>query len=166
MIRVNLALLVSGILFLVAGIYQLPSRWIFKSDLITIKGTLRSADIYITNVTDRKGRESRKSEMIFYLYGRSQKFRLAENIGKEYRNKEYERILRGLKVADTIKVVIRRNETEAYEPDIYRIDYDNATLLDKEDEVFKGRAIVLFLLLTGPFLLVLLYRNTFYHGVE
>jgi hypothetical protein len=105
-------------------LYQPPTIWTFKSNLTQIKGTLRSSDTYITNVTDRRGHDSRKSELIFYINGRQQKFYFAENIGDEWSNEKYEKILQGLQKADTVTVWVRKSEVDEYEPEVFQIEND------------------------------------------
>lgn len=131
------------------GIYQLPTIWTFKSNLTQIKGTLRDADTYVTNVTDGQGRESRKSELIFYINGRQQKFYFAENIGDEWRDEKYEKILQGLKRADTVTVWIRKSEVDDYQPEVFQIDNERTTLLDYETVRTGKSPITAFMLLLG-----------------
>ena len=131
------------------GIYQLPTILIFKSSLTQIKGTLRTADTYVTNVTERQGHESRKSELIFYINGRQQKFYLAENIGDEWRDEKYEKILQGLKRADTVTVWVRKSEVNEYEPEVFQIDNERTTLLDFETVRTDESPITAFMLLLG-----------------
>ena len=131
------------------GIYQLPTIWTFKSNLTQIKGTLRAADTYVTNVTDRRGHDSRKSELIFYINGRQQKFYLAENIGDEWRDEKYEKILQRLKRADTVTVWVRKSEVNEYEPEVFQIDNERTTLLDFETVRTDESPITAFMLLLG-----------------
>lgn len=131
------------------GIYQLPTIWTFKSNLTQIKGTLRAADTYVTNVTDRRGHESRKSELIFYINGRQQKFYFAENIGDEWRDEKYEKILQGLKRADTVTVWVRKSEVDEYEPEVFQIDNEQTTLLDFEAVRTDKSPMTAFMLLLG-----------------
>ncbi len=131
------------------GIYQLPTIWTFKSSLTQIKGTLRIADTYVTNVTERQGHESRKSELIFYINGRQQKFYLAENIGDEWRDEKYEKILQGLKRADTVTVWVRKSEVNEYEPEVFQIDNERTTLLDFETVRTDKSPMTAFMLLLG-----------------
>jgi len=142
-------LLIVGIILTGFGIYQLPTILIFKSSLTQIKGTLRTADTYVTNVTERQGHESRKSELIFYINGRQQKFYLAENIGDEWRDEKYEKILQGLKRADTVTVWVRKSEVNEYEPEVFQIDNERTTLLDFETVRTDESPITAFMLLLG-----------------
>ncbi|MFM6953249.1 MAG: hypothetical protein ACKOXR_08955 [Bacteroidota bacterium] len=131
------------------GIYQFPTILTFKSSLTQIKGTLRAADTYVTNVTDRRGHDSRKSELVFYINGRQQKFYFAENIGDEWSNEKYEKILQGLKRSDTVKVWVRKSEVDEYEPEVFQIDNDNTTLLDFETVRTDKSPLTAFMLLLG-----------------
>lgn len=131
------------------GIYQFPTILTFKSSLTQIKGTLRAADTYITNVTDRRGHDSRKSELIFYINGRQQKFYFAENIDDEWSNTKYEKILQGLKRSDTVTVWVRKSEVDEYEPEVFQIDNDNTTLLDFETVRTEKSPLTAFILLLG-----------------
>jgi hypothetical protein len=142
-------LLIFGIMLTGFGIYQLPTIMTFKSNLTQIKGTIRAADIYVTNVTDRRGHDSRKSELIFYLDGRQQKFYLLENIGDEWHDKKYEKILQGLKRADTVIVWVRKSEVEAYEPEVFQIDNERTTLLNFETVRTDKSPMTAFMLLLG-----------------
>lgn len=131
------------------GIYQFPTILTFKSSLTQIKGTLRAADTYVTNVTDRRGHDSRKSELIFYINGRQQKFYFAENIDDEWSNTKYEKILQGLKRSDTVTVWVRKSEVDEYEPEVFQIDNDNTTLLDFETVRTEKSPLTAFILLLG-----------------
>lgn len=128
------------------GIYQLPTIWTFKSNLTQIKGTLRSADTY---VTDGQGHDSRKSELIFYLNGRQQKFYISEYIGDEWLDEKYEKILEGLKRADTVKVWVRKSEVNEYEPEVFQIDNERTTLLDFETVRTDKSPMTAFMLFFG-----------------
>lgn len=141
--------MIVGIILTGFGIYQLPTIWTFKSNLRQIKGTLRTANTYITNVTDSRGHESRKSELIFYIHGRQQKFYLVENIGNEWRDEKYERILQGLQRADTVAVWVRKNDIDEYAPEIFQIDNERTTLLDFETVRTEKSPLTAFLLLSG-----------------
>jgi hypothetical protein len=142
-------LLIIGIMLTGFGIYQLPTIWTFKSNLTQIKGTLHSADTYVTNVTDRRGHESRKSELIFYINERQQKFYISESIGDKWRNDKHEKILQGLKRADTVTIWVRKSEIDEYEPKIFQIDSDNTTLLDFKRVRTENSPLTVFLLLLG-----------------
>jgi hypothetical protein len=131
------------------AIYQLPSVLIFKSNLTRVQGTLRTADTYVTTVIDRRGHESRKAELIFYLNERKQKFYLVENIDKKWRNEKYENILRGLKRAETITVWIKKSEMNDYQPEVFQIDDEKGTLLDFEVVREQKAPLVAFMLLLG-----------------
>ena len=142
-------LLIVGIMLTGFGIDQFPTILTFKSSLTQIKGTLRAADTYVTNVTDRRGHDSRKSEFIFYINGRQQKFYFAENIGDKWSNAKYEQILQGLKRSDTVTVWVRKSEVDEYEPEVFQIDNDNTTLLDFETVRTDKSPLTAFLLLLG-----------------
>jgi len=142
-------LLIFGIIITSFAIYQISTTWTFRSSLTKINGTLRSADTYVTNVTDGRGHGSRKSELIFYLDGRQQKFYFAENIGDDWSNKKYEKILKGLKQADVITVWVRKSEVDEYEPEVFQIDNDKTTLLDFNEIQIDKSPLSLFLLLLG-----------------
>jgi hypothetical protein len=131
------------------GIYQLPTIWTFKSNLTQIKGTLRSAETYVTNVKDSRGHESRKSELIFYINGRQQKYYFAENIGDKWRDDKHEKILQGLKRADTVTVWVRKSEVDEYEPEVFQIDNERTTLLDFETVRTDKSPMTVFLLILG-----------------
>lgn len=145
----QIRLLTVGLILTGFGIYQLPTIWTFKSNLTQIKGTLRAADTYVSNVTDRRGHDSRKSELIFYINGRQQKYYLAENIGDEWLDKKYENILQGLKRADTIIVWVKKSEVDEYEPEVFQIDNDRTTLLDFETVRTEKAPLIVFMLLLG-----------------
>ncbi|OAQ43497.1 hypothetical protein A5893_17200 [Pedobacter psychrophilus] len=142
-------LLIFGIMLTGFSIYQLPTIWTFKSNLTQIKGTLRAADTYVTNVTDQSGHNSRKSELIIYINGRQQKFYLAENIGNEWRFDKYEKISQGLKQADSVTVWVKKSEVDEYEPEVFQIDNDKTTLLDFEKVRTDKSPLTAFMLLLG-----------------
>lgn len=142
-------LLIFGIMLTGFGVYQLPVILTFKSNLVQIKGTLRTADTYITSVTDRRGHSSQKSELIFYLNEQQQKYYFAENIGDDYSNEKYEKILQGLNRADSITIWIRKSEVGHYEPKVFQIENEKTRLLDFKSIRESESPITVFLLLIG-----------------
>lgn len=143
-------LLIFGLFVTGFGIYQFSTLLTFKSQLTVIKGVLSSVDTYVTTATERtKGLKSQKSELIFYISGRKQKFRLVENIGSKYRNEDFEKIKKDLKRADSITVWVKNKEVETYEPKIFQIDTDQKTILEFEKIRTKDSGITLFLLFLG-----------------
>jgi hypothetical protein len=142
-------LLIFGIAAICLGLYQLPTIFTPRSNLAQIKGKLRAGDTYITTVTDARGNESRKAELIFYLYGRQQKYYLAENIGNEWRDRKYEDILKALNRADTVTLWIRKSEVERYEPKVFQIDDEKETLLDFNTVRETGATLNAFMFLLG-----------------
>jgi hypothetical protein len=142
-------LLIFGIVLTGFGIYQLSTILTFKGSLTQIKGKLRAADTYVTNVIDRRGHDSRKSELIFYLDGRQQKFYFAENIGDEWRDDRYEKILQGLRSADTVTVWVKKNKINEYEPEVFQIDNEKETLLDFKTVRTDKSHLTAFMLLLG-----------------
>ena len=143
-------LLIFGIMLTGFGIYQLPTIWTFKSDLTQLKGTVQSADTYVTTVTEtRRGHKSQKAELIFYLNGFKQKYHLVENIGDDYRDDKYEKILQGLKRADSVSVWIKQNEHDEFEPQVFQIDNDKGTLLDFDALRMDKSPLTAFVLLIG-----------------
>ncbi|MFB5647517.1 MAG: hypothetical protein ACE5RO_05195 [Candidatus Nitrosomaritimum yanchengensis] len=96
-----------------------------------------------------RGTKSQKSELIFYISGRQQKFRLVENIGNKYRNEEFEKIKKDLKRADSITVWVKQTELETYEPKIFQIDTERKTILEFERVRTKDSGLTLFLLFLG-----------------
>lgn len=143
-----------GIVLFFGGLYLTPTIWTFKSQLSQIKGTLRSANTYVTTVTYTNPRngyttKSQKSELIFYLNERKQKFYLMENIGDKFRNEKYETILQGLKRADSIYVWVKKNAIEEYAPQVFQIDNDRVTLLDFETVRMDKSPLALFMLSMG-----------------
>ena len=71
--------------------------WTSDADLTQLKGNLQAVNTYVSTVTDRRGHTSQKSEMIFFLNDRKQKYQLTENIGDKYYDDKYEHILLCLK---------------------------------------------------------------------
>jgi hypothetical protein len=143
------SLLIFGLILTGFGIYQLPTIWTTKSNLTQIRGTIRAADSYVKTVTDRRGHNSQKSELIFYLNRRKQKFYLAENIGDKFCNENFETILQGLKRADTVIVWVRKSEVDEYEPEVFQIDNERETLLDFETVRTNTSPLTAFMLLLG-----------------
>jgi len=142
------------------GLSLLPTIWAFRSNLVPIKGTLRAADTYVTRVSDWRRHESRKSELIFYLNGRQQKFYLAENIGAEWRHERFEKMVQGLKSAGTITVCVKKRDLNKYEPEVFQIDNDRTTILDFET-VRTGKSLltaVMLILGTGSVAAFLWFR--------
>jgi predicted CopG family antitoxin len=114
-----------GILMLGFAIYQLQTIWTSKSSLVSLKGTLKYCDIYIRTVSSRSRygyiAKSQKSELIFYLNEHRKKFALAENIGSDFRNEDYEKIKTKLRRAEEVTVWIKAVEIDDWEPQIFQI---------------------------------------------
>ena len=147
--RSQVQLLMFGIVMIGLAAYQLPTIWISRS-LLPLQGTLRSADIYITRVTDRRGHESQVSELIFYLNGYAKKFYMAENIGNANSNDDYRRIVAGLRKADSVTVWIKKSEENEYQPKVFQIDQDErSTLLEFERVRMAESPMTAFLLVLG-----------------
>ncbi|MCB0538671.1 MAG: hypothetical protein KDE33_14220 [Bacteroidetes bacterium] len=143
-------LLIFGLFVTGFGIFQFSTLLTFKSQLTDIKGLLSSAETYVTTVTERsRGSKSQKSELIFYISGRQQKFRLVENIGNDYHNEEFEKIKKDLKRADSITVWVKKTELDTYEPKIFQIDTDRKTILEFEKVRTKDSGLTLFFLFLG-----------------
>jgi hypothetical protein len=142
-----------GVITLVFAIERLTIMLTSRATLTPIKGTLENCYIYITTVSSKTKYNyeaiSQKSELIFYLIEFKIKFALVENIGSDYRNKEYEDIQSKLKRADSVTVWIKKSELEYWEPKIFQIDADKETVLEFQNVRFKERTIVFFLLLFG-----------------
>lgn len=130
------------------GFYLSSQSWVWRSDLVPVVGKLSSADVYITNVESR-GAQTRRSELVFFLAGKHQKFRLSENIGEEYRNPFYYKIQEGLSAARTVSVYIKKSELNAYEPKVYQIDTDRGTLVDFESTRTEHSTLAIFMLSMG-----------------
>lgn len=153
-------LLIFGLLVTGLGLYQFTNLLTFKSQLTEIKGVLSSADVYVTTVTERsRGTKSQKSELIFYLSGRQQKFGLVENIGSNYKNLEFEQLRKSLRRADSVAVWVKQSEVENYEPKVFQIDADRKTILEFEKVRTKDSGLTLFLLFLG---LSTIYFRVFY----
>jgi hypothetical protein len=142
-------ILIFGIMLTSFGIYELQTIWTSKSSLTQIKGTLQAADTYVTNVTDRQGHSSRKSELIFYMNEHKRKYSFVENIGDSYVDEKYEKILSGLRRADTISVWVKKSEVDEYEPKVFQIDSDKTTLLDFESVQTENSTLAAFMLVLG-----------------
>ena len=143
-------LLIFGLLLTGLGLYQFSNLLTFKSQLTDIKGILSSAEVYVTTVTDgSRGTKSHKSELIFYLSGRQQKFSLVENIGNNYRNVEFEQLRKELRQTDSVAVWVKQREVDAYEPKVFQIDADQKTILEFEKVRTRDSWVTLFLLFLG-----------------
>lgn len=143
-------LLIFGLFVTGFGIYQFSTLLTFRSQLTEIKGLLSSVDTYVTTVTERsRGSKTQKSELIFYISGRQQKFRLVENIGNDCRNEEFEKIKKDLKRADSITVWVKKTGLDTYEPKIFQIDTDRKTILEFGKVRTKDFGLTLFFLFLG-----------------
>jgi hypothetical protein len=140
-------------MLLVFAVQQLITVWTPKKSLIPLKGTLQSCDTYVTPVssTNRYGYEakSQKAELIFYLQEHKKKFALAENIGSDYRDEQYEAIKSKLNRADTVAVWVKKSELDYWEPQVFQVDTDRETVLDFQTVRLKDRSLTAFLLLMG-----------------
>jgi len=146
----RIRLLIFGLFVTGYGIYQFSTLLTFKSQLTSIKGVLSSVDTYVTTVKERtRGADSQKSELIFYISGRQQKFKLIENIGNKFRNEDFEKIRKDLKRADSITVWVKKKEREIYEPKIFQIDADQKTILEFEKVRTQDNGITFLLLFFG-----------------
>ena len=103
----------------------------------------------VNTVSDRRGRESQKSKLIFYLDERQQKFYLTANIGKAYQNEQFRKILAGINQADTLSVWVDKDEVDEYEPTVFQIDNQHKTLLEFEKVRRGGSPVVIVCLVFG-----------------
>jgi hypothetical protein len=147
--RARERLLILGIVITIFAFSLLPTIWTSKSQLVQLKGTLRSANTYVSDVTntDEYGvnHDSRKAELIFYLNEFKQKYYLTENIGNSYQDDKYEEILKGLNHVDTISVWVKKNEVTDWQPKVFEIDEDNLKLLDfKKVRLNESPLFILF----------------------
>jgi hypothetical protein len=145
----SIGFLLFGILFLYFGISYLPIVLTSKSSLIPLKGTIRSANIYV-NTVESKGSKSQKSEMVFYLNEFDQKFYLVENIGNRSINERYVEILNELRQARFVVIWIKKAEAEEKEPKVYQIETNpHNILLDLESVISEDKTSTYFFLLMG-----------------
>jgi len=148
-----IGLFLLGVICLVFAIELLNTILTSRASLILIRGTLENSNIYITTVSSKTKYNheaiSQKSELIFYLVEFKIKFALVENIGSDYRNKEYEEIQTKLKKADSVTVWIKKSEMEFWEPKIFQIEADHEIVLEFQNVRFKERSLVIFFLLLG-----------------
>ena len=163
-------LLILGVVLLAFALYHFPDFVVFKSNLKTIKGTLISAEAVINPVTVSRNKygleqsdKSNKSELVFYLSGRQQRFALTENIGNDRYNKSHERLVSKLRSADTITVWVRDWEMESYEPRIYQIDCDDKTVLDFETGRNQGGVGIAFIFVMGLISVFLFFKLRYPH---
>jgi hypothetical protein len=142
-----------GVMLLVFSTQQLITIWTPKTSLTPLKGTIQSCHTYVTPVSskNRYGYEakSQKAELIFYLHEHKKKFALMENIGSNYRNKEYEEIKSKLNRVDSVTVWVKKSELSYWEPQVFQIETERGTVLDFQTVRFKDRPLTVFLLLMG-----------------
>jgi hypothetical protein len=142
-------ILIFGILLTVLGVYELQDSFVIKSRLKELKGTLRTADTYLSSNTDRYGHSSQKSELIFYLNEFKKKFYLAHNIGESYDDRDYDNILSQLNSADSISVWVKPGNIEDYQPKIFQISSNKKIILALNDVSGETGFLTMFLLLVG-----------------
>lgn len=141
--------MIFGIMLTIGGIYFLQDSMAIKSRLIELKGTICSADTYTETNTDRNGHSSQKSELIFYLNEHRKKFYMAHNIGDDYYDKEYERILKQINRAEFISVWIRPRDSDDFQPKIFQITSGGNIILDFDDVRTEKSTVTLFMLIIG-----------------
>lgn len=129
--------------------------------LVPMKGTLRDVSIYIRGVESRNNM-SNTSELIFFLNKSNKQYKLTENIGDDYVNKEYEKISQQLKSADTVVVWIKKSEIDNPSPKVFQIDVDNAnTILSAENVRTEKAFVTVFLLMIGTISILLFFGLKF-----
>ncbi|MCE7056569.1 hypothetical protein LZF95_17935 [Algoriphagus sp. AGSA1] len=127
-----------------------------------VKGVIQNANASIKTVTEKsRGTKSQKSELIFYLFEKDQKFTLVKNIGNEYKDEEYQRILKDLKKADSVSVWVKKSETNLYQPKIFQIDADNKTTLQFERVRTENGGLFLLLFFMGLSSLILYFSRLY-----
>lgn len=131
------------------GLTEIRTIWTFKTDLIELKSSLRSADIRVATNKDRQGSEYNTSMLIFYLNGINHKFTLSEHIEKEWRSKEHEKLLSELRRAQFISVWIKKSELDIWEPQVFQIGNHRRILLDVETVRSKSRNNAIWFLILG-----------------
>ncbi|MBN7810428.1 hypothetical protein J0A68_05645 [Algoriphagus sp. H41] len=141
-------ILALGIVSSGIALYLLFSLLTFRSELIEVEGVIDTANSYITTVVDSRGNKSRKSELVFFLVDKKQKFRLVRNIGGKFVDEEHSFLLRNLKRVDSVSVWVKKSELDSYEPKIFQIDIADRTILEFEKvRTQHGGLFLLFSLL-------------------
>ncbi|MCB0460573.1 MAG: hypothetical protein KDC74_11245 [Flavobacteriaceae bacterium] len=118
--------LIFGVTCILCAFYFFaPTLFTFKNSLVPIDGKLQKVETYYVKVNNRGkfGHKftSNKSELILYLKGKEQVYSLKKNIGYEKRNEHYENIKKELNNSNTIRVWIKKNQTEKRNPEVYQI---------------------------------------------
>lgn len=142
-------LLIFGILTLCFGIYGLSNIFYLKSDLIEIKGTLKTVINKTSIVEDRRGFKSNLTELIFSLNERQQQYHLKENIGNDETNNEFDRLKLIIDNSNKISIWIKKNEIEEFEPNIYEIEIDNKIESNFKSLHSENFLVQYFLLIIG-----------------
>ncbi len=137
-------LIILGVAILAICFPIIRNVWTSDTDLIQIKGNLRSANVYVSTVTDSHGHSSQKSDLIFFLKDGNQKYQLTQNIGIEYYDKNYQQIRLSLEKADSVSVWIKKSESKDWQPKVFQMKGDDKILLSAND-VRDQESPILFL---------------------
>jgi len=145
--------MIMGVMLFGFGIYNIPPLWKTHSDLVPLKGSLRSANIFIITHPnqDKLGFEhpSQSVQLIFYLSEYGKKFIVSENVGNEYYSNRLDKMLKMLRKAREITVWIDKDQLSELAPEIYQLDKDGKTIMDLESIKSEKRPKAIFFILGG-----------------
>ncbi len=147
----------------IGGLLYLPTLLTFHFQLINITGTLRTGKIYVNTVENTRGiyfkvtTKSQKAELIFFLNGYDQKFSLMENIGNNYQDEKFKKILDEMNFADSVTVWVKKSERKSYHPKVFEIDADKNPVLDFESVRTEHGIVTIFCLGLGALMLLFFY---------
>tara|TARA_R110002167_G_scaffold251509_1_gene457702 strand:- start:1047 stop:1589 length:543 start_codon:yes stop_codon:yes gene_type:complete len=148
-----------GIGCLAFAIYMIPTLITTEKSLVPKTGKVKSVLAFYTQVNAR-GYKSLKSELLLTLENDKHKYKLAKNIGYSSRNEKYELIEKKLKESGKATVWINKNNQTNLEPEVFRIETgDNTVLYDIHDVKSELKYMFPFLLFMSFFGIGMYIRN-------
>jgi hypothetical protein len=133
-----------------------PTIFTSKSSLISLEGTIKSANSLIETVssTSKSGYEakSRKASLTFSLKEYDKEFYISENLGNvltDVNNNGFENVAEYLENSDSVIVWIKKSDLNNLSPKVFQVDVDGKTEFEFEKIKSEFQYVFIFLLVIG-----------------
>ena len=155
-----------GITLLFCSLYFFaPTLFTSKSSLISKNGQIKKVETYYTQIiTDNRFHKvkSNKSTLQLQIIGQTQIYSLTKNIGYDFQNEKYENIKKALLNSETVKVWIKKTESEKWNPVIFQLEKGDGTIIyDLNDAKYELYFLFPFMIILGLFSTSIFLRHKF-----
>ncbi len=154
----KIQMLVLGVVLIFMAFYfNFSNLMTTQNSLIALRGTIKSSEILVENVSFRGRfgieRKSKRATLYFSLYEHQKLFELVENIGQNIRHEKFERFSKSLTKSHSIAVWINKSDRDKFNPKVFQIDVNERTILDFETVKSRYNGIFVCMMLIGVGLL-------------